>query len=146
MPAISASLTCLLVLLAVFNLNIPRDIEIPYINPQSAIRDRNGAIFGLVVLVCAVTFVSIFPERIGTSSWLVALTFALVVLLYDLSKARYRVLLTVKRMPWKIAPFLIGLFIIVESLASSGWTDIPALQFSKISENIFATVFCIGYL
>ncbi|MEM0111699.1 MAG: hypothetical protein QXK90_02915 [Candidatus Parvarchaeota archaeon] len=43
-------------------------------------------------------------------------------------------------------PFLIGLFIVGENLVSSGWTDILALQFSKILENIFTTVLCIGYL
>jgi len=37
-------------------------------------------------------------------------------------------------------PFLIGLFIVGENLVSSGWTDILALQFSKI------LVLCIGYL
>lgn len=146
LPAISATLTCLIVLLAVFNPAIPRDIEAPSFNPWLAIKDRKGALFGLAVLGFAVTFMSISPERIGASPWLVALTSALVMFLYDLLKARQRVSLTVKRMPWKIAPFLIGLFVIVESLASSGWTDMLALQLSKISTNMPVTVLCIGYL
>ncbi|MEM3464805.1 MAG: ArsB/NhaD family transporter, partial [Candidatus Bathyarchaeia archaeon] len=66
--------------------------------------------------------------------------------IYNLLLARSNVLTVLKRMPWKIVPFLIGLFVIVESIASSGWTSLLALQFSKISTNIMAAVLVAGFL
>ncbi|MEM0058021.1 MAG: ArsB/NhaD family transporter [Candidatus Bathyarchaeia archaeon] len=46
----------------------------------------------------------------------------------------------------EIAPFLIGLFVIVESMASSGWTDLLASELSKVSTNLMSAVFSVGFL
>jgi Na+/H+ antiporter NhaD/arsenite permease-like protein len=51
----------------------------------------------------------------------------------------------IRRVPWKVIPFIIGLFIIVDGLASAGWTDMLASQLSRIGNPVLLTV-AITYL
>jgi arsenical pump membrane protein len=146
LPAISAMFTCLLMLWLVFRRKIPRYVNIPQFNPRSALKDRNGAMFGLAVLGGTIFFISLPSTWTGIQPWLTTLMSSSIMFIHDLLTARFKILTILKRMPWKIAPFLIGLFVIVESLASSGWTHLLALQLSRISTNILATVFCTGLL
>jgi len=52
------------------------------------------------------------------------------------------------RMPWKIAPFMISMFILVEGLNTVGWVGIIATGLAKLiaGNGIFASVFTIGFL
>jgi len=52
------------------------------------------------------------------------------------------------RVPWKIAPFIIGMFILVESLSSSGWVELFASGLSVIQMRIgiFGAVFLMSFL
>jgi len=146
MPAVSAMASCLLMLWLVFRQKVPVQIAPPQVDPRQTIKDRKGAVFGLAVLASAIKVMSLPQTWTGLQPWMVAAVFALIMFVHDLLVARSKIPTVLKRMPWKIAPFLIGLFVIVESLASSGWTDMLAVQLSKVSTNIVVAVFTIGFL
>ncbi|MCS7114145.1 MAG: ArsB/NhaD family transporter [Nitrososphaerota archaeon] len=146
LPALSAVVTCLLMLWMVFHKKLPNEIRIPQVNPKLALKDRKGALLGLVTLGCALFFMSLPSAWTGLQPWTIALVSACIMFFHDLLLARPNVLAVLKRMPWKIAPFLIGLFVIVESMASSGWTDLLALQLSKISTNHVTAVLGVGFI
>jgi arsenical pump membrane protein len=146
LPALLASATCLALLWLVFRRRIPENFEIPAVDPRSALRNRNGAIFGSVALVLTIVFMSVPTSLTGVPIWVIPLFFAFVMLLHDIVSYRSRALTIASRVPWKIVPFLIGLFVIIESLASSGWTGLFASQLSVISGNLIATVFGICFL
>lgn len=49
------------------------------------------------------------------------------------------------RMPWKIVPFVIGMFIQMEALKRAGWVDLLAGVFSSmIGDSVFAAVMVMG--
>jgi len=98
---------------------------------------------------------------INVPIWAITLFFAGVMLVHDL--LRYHILAAHKpekeavsympripaissRMPWKIVPFVLGLFIMVESLSVYGWTDKFASSISAVSTNVFLAVFIMGVL
>ncbi|MEM2337374.1 MAG: ArsB/NhaD family transporter [Candidatus Bathyarchaeia archaeon] len=145
LPAVSATVTCLMLLLLVFRRKLPDRMQPPHVSPQHALKDRRGAVFGLIVLGGAIFFMSLSSEWTGVHPWMIALASAFVMFLYNLLLARSNILAVPKRMPWKIAPFLIGLFVIVEGMASSGWTDLLALQLSKVSTSLIAAVLSVGF-
>jgi Na+/H+ antiporter NhaD/arsenite permease-like protein len=49
-------------------------------------------------------------------------------------------------MPWKIIPFLIGLFIMVEGLLVTGFIDMAASFISWLSPNIMAASLSMGFI
>ena len=53
---------------------------------------------------------------------------------------------TFRMMPWKIIPFAIGSFIMVEDLSASGWLSIFAIGLSKISSDLFKATLGMGFL
>lgn len=132
LPAILASFTCLMLLLLIFRRRIPRTIKIPEVNPQNFLRDRNGAIFGLLMLSGMLLLMSLPNELTGIQPWAIALFFAMTMALYDFLSGGSRTRAVLRRMPWKIAPFLIGLFIIIEAMALSGWSYLLASQISHL--------------
>ncbi|MEM3464035.1 MAG: ArsB/NhaD family transporter [Candidatus Bathyarchaeia archaeon] len=146
LPAILAMVTCLFMLWLVFRRKVPNEIKIPQVDPRRALKDRSGAIFGLIVLGGGIFFMSLPSAWIGVQLWMITITSAFIMLLRDILLARSNIFTILRRVPWKIAPFLVGLFVIVESLASSGWTNLLAFQFSKVSTSVAATVFGVGYL
>lgn len=146
LPAASAVAMCLLMLWIVFRRKLPKHINMPQVNPQLALRDRRGAAFGLIVLGGTILVMSLPSTVIDVKPWTAALASAFIMFLYQVLHSRSVIIVVLKRMPWKIAPFLIGLFVIVETMASSGWTDLLALQLSKASSNLTATVLCVGFL
>jgi arsenical pump membrane protein len=146
LPALLAAATCLFLLWLVFRRRIPSKFETPPIDPRSALKNKSGAIFGSMVLVLTIVFMSLPTSWMGVPIWVIPLFFALLMFLYDIISYRSRVSTIASRVPWKIVPFLLGLFIIIESLASSGWTDLFASQLSRISGSLIATVFGICFL
>lgn len=146
LPAISATLACLLMLWLVFRRKLPDKMQPPQVIPQQALRDKRGAMFGLTLLGGTIFFMSLPSSWTGdVEPWAAALASAFIMFIYNLVLARSNMSTVLKRMPWKIAPFLIGLFVIVESMASSGWTEILALQLSKVSTSLLTAVFYIGF-
>jgi hypothetical protein len=50
------------------------------------------------------------------------------------------------RMPWKILPFALGMFILVEALSDLGWTAIFATALARITPNYIAAVFAVTFI
>jgi len=52
----------------------------------------------------------------------------------------------INRMPWKIMPFVIGMFIMIEALAVSGWVDFLASVISSVSIDVLPSIFFMMFL
>jgi len=146
LPSVLAAASCLLLIWLVFRRRIPSKFKTPEIGPRLALKNRTGALFGSIVLACTIIFMSLPTSWIGVPIWAIALFFAIVMFLHDVVSYRSSIPAISSRIPWKIVPFLMGFFIIVESLASTGWTDLFASQLSKISGSLITTIFSIGFL
>jgi arsenical pump membrane protein len=145
LPSISGAVTCLILLWVIFRRRVPKKFKKPTINPNLALKNRDGALFGSALLAFTILFMSLPVSWTGVPIWAVTLIFATVMAFHDLILYRSnRAILS--RLPWKIVPFLIGLFIIAEGLASTGWTDLFASLLSKISGNLAGGIFGIGLL
>jgi Na+/H+ antiporter NhaD/arsenite permease-like protein len=103
-------------------------------------------VFGITVLVLTIIFMSLPTSWIGVPLWGIALFFGVVMLLHDIVSYRSKISVVASRVPWKIVPFLFGLFIIVESMAATGWTDLLASGLSSISGSAIAIVFGVTIL
>jgi Na+/H+ antiporter NhaD/arsenite permease-like protein len=85
--------------------------------------------------------------------WAIPLAFSLVMLTHDV--LAYHVFqkrknvpslsTALRRMTWKIVPFVIGLFIMVEGLNSCGWVDAFASGLSMVSGSLLPSVFLMGF-
>jgi len=173
LPTIAAGLTCLGILYLVFRNNVSITFTIPKdINPDDFLKDKRSALvtFGTFVLTLCTLFLSPF---LGLEMWTVALLFATALFVYDAGIAfdeyykdhlqyyrvfkhyvhrqqtkiyEFRLHLIADRMPWKIIPFLVCSFIMVESLVVSGITDMMAKFISMLSFNIFSATLSMGFL
>jgi arsenical pump membrane protein len=146
LPSAIAAATCLVLLWLVFRRRIPDKFKTLEIDPHLAIKNRTGALFGSIVLACTVFFMSLPTSWTGIPPWAIALFFAIVMFLHDVVSYRSGIPAISSRMPWRIVPFLIGFFILVESLASAGWIDLFASQLSKISGSSITTTLGICFL
>jgi arsenical pump membrane protein len=154
LPTITAGIVCFGLLWIVFRKQIPITFESPIINPKTAIKDKNGAIFGVVILILCLFMLSIAPF-FNLSLWQITLFFALIILFRNIIYHIYTnyngsnlrtIQKSFKRMPWKIVPFIIGMFIMVEALVASGWVDIFAYSLSNLSDNLLISIFIIAFL
>ena len=146
LPAFLAGATCLLLFWLLFRRDIPRRIKPTKIEPSSALKSRRGAIFGFAVLVLTIIFMSLPTDLLGIPLWGIALFFAMVMIVHDVISYRSKISAISSRMPWEVVPFLIGLFIIVESLAATGWTELLGSQLASISGSTIAVVFGVCIL
>lgn len=157
-PVIVAGLSSLGLLLFVFRNQIPKRFDPPEINAESALRDKKGAFFGIICLLSCLVLLTIAPF-FSLELWQICLFFALLMLCRDLlfdiknksnlpnsgefiEKEIYETKMTSAwvRMPWKIMPFIIGMFLLIETLVDSGVVDIIANSFSSICTNLWITV------
>jgi arsenical pump membrane protein len=173
LPTIAAGLTCLALLYFVFRGNVPAKFAIPKeIDPKDFLKDRRSAFvtFATFCLTLATLFVSPF---IGVEMWVVSLFFASALFVYDVGIAfdeyskehlqyyhvfkryvhrhrakvyEFRLHLIADRMPWRLIPFLVCSFVMVEALVISGVTDIMASFISMLSFNVFSAVLSMGFL
>jgi arsenical pump membrane protein len=95
------------------------------VEPSSVLRERRGIGVGLLSLSSALLFMSLPPGVRRMPMWSGVFLLSLLTLLYDL-RVYGRRIPPLRRVPWKLVPFLLGLFIQVEALSSSGWTDLLA--------------------
>jgi arsenical pump membrane protein len=153
-PTVTAGLSGLLLLYVLFRKRIPTYLETPVIDPRSAIKDKFGAIFGVISLAACLVLLST-ASWLNIQLWIITLFFAILMLIRDIihdmnnkmknNNQRFPSLLYAnRRMPWKIVPFIIGMFILVGALLYSGWVDLIASAISNASTNIFMAVFLIG--
>ncbi len=133
LPSFFSSIACLAIMWLLFRRSVPKEFKTPKLAPELAIKNYSGAMFGFAILCLTIVFMSIPTEIIRIPLWAIPLSFAIVMFLYDLAVYRSKVLTIVSRVPWKIVPFLVGLFIIVEGLATTGWTELLGSQLAKLS-------------
>jgi len=148
-PSLLAEVSCLLLLWFAFRRKVPKRFAVPEVDPSHILKDRSGALFGSTILALSIAVFSISP-------WVTPPFFAVAMFLYDLFRRhpyeeakniqRYSGLKEIlRRVPWKVVPFIIGLFIIVDGLASAGWTDMLASQLSRFSNPVL-TILAISYM
>jgi Na+/H+ antiporter NhaD/arsenite permease-like protein len=160
LPTIAAGTLCFALLWLVFRRRIPKKFHIPKVSPEAALKSKGGAIFGSIVLACCLATLSL-SSLINVPIWVITLFFASMMLGHDL--LRYHIPIVhkrkaketaympqiktiISRIPWKIVPFVLGLFIMVESLSIHGWTDKFASSISAVSTNVLLAVFIMGFL
>ncbi len=157
LPTVVAGTSCLILLWLVFRKRIPARIEAPKVAANSAMKDKSGAIFGSVCLVACLVGISL-NSLMGIPLWQIPLAFSAIVaardiLLFYSSRRKAKGKTTnnpalvqiLKRMPWKIVPFVLGLFIMVESFIAAGYMDFFAFTLStKLSEPLSST-FGMGF-
>jgi arsenical pump membrane protein len=146
LPSVVAAVLCIFLIWIIFRKSIPRKFKLSPIDPSSAIKNRNGALFGSVVLGLTVVFMSLPNSLTHATLWEIALFFAIVMFLHDVISYRSGISAISSRIPWEIVPFLIGLFIVIESLASTGWTELFGSQLSKISGSTITSIFAVGFM
>jgi len=153
LPAVVAGISCLSFLIVRFRKQIPAEVQAPDIDPASVLKDKEGAIFGINMLACCLFMLSIAPIY-KLDMGFICLVFAIIMIVKDLAfdarenrhqvdpntqsyqgnkNARcFRSVHDVaKRMPWKIMPFVFGMFILVEALDEAGWTSLLATMLSQ---------------
>jgi len=157
LPTIAAGFSCLLMVWLVFRKKLPQTFEPPEIDPSSALKDKFGAIFGVSLLASCLILLSL-ASWLNLTLWSITLSFAIIMffrdIIYDFfSKKKSKgtrnyntIRNAAVRMPWKILPFIIGMFILVEALATSGWVDLFAALISNISKNMITSVFLMVFL
>ncbi|MFW9949531.1 MAG: SLC13 family permease [Candidatus Thorarchaeota archaeon] len=155
-PTITAGLFALLLLWLVFRKIIPKKIELNNnLNNKALIRDKYGAIFGVIILFLCLLTLSL-STLIGIELWIITLFFAGLMLIYHVIykgtgnkpnslKINYFKILKA-RMPWKIIPFTLGMFILVESLVQTGWIALLATSISNFNGNLFISIMVMGFL
>ena len=154
LPTITAGLICFTFLWIIFRKQLPATFETPIINPKTAIKDKNGAVFGTIILILCLLMLSLAPF-FNLVLWQITLFFALIILFRNIIYHIYTkyhgsnlqiIQKSLKRMPWKIVPFIIGMFIMVEALVASGWVDVFARSLSNLSDNLLISIFIIAFL
>lgn len=130
LPTLAAGMTNIGLLYFLFEKKIsqPLSSSCP-VNPFLAIKDKGGAIFGLIILGAIIVALAVAPY-FGIEMWIVSFIFALILLLIlmirDSSKMfirknegkrrEFSLLLIAKKVPWAVIPFVLSLFILVEAL------------------------------
>lgn len=154
LPTVVAGMACFGLLWLIFRKRIPESVQAPTITPQAALTDSQGAIFGATCLGVCVVLLSI-SQLLPVQIWVIPFTIALVMLcrdirVYYLAAPKQAPFVTglpaLRTMPWKILPFLIGHFIMVENLSSSGWIDIFARGLSRVFTKLLPSTLGMGFL
>ncbi len=158
LPSLLAAVACMVMLLLVFWRSLPGKIEMPEFNPSLAIKDKRGAIFGTALFVITIIMMSLPMNVLGVPLWVITSVSAGIMVVYDIIHQHYfmpkrkksdqsSIFVIGSRMPWMIVPFVIGLFIIIEAMVSTGWTDFFAASLSPIlSGSLLLTVIGVLFL
>jgi len=118
LPAIAGGITAFLILFFIFRKQLETPISFTYedFKPNFPLVIIGSSFLALCTLLLAIA------QFINLDMWLISLSFALalivVVLLYKLVKKEpmQDLARTIKRLPWGLIPFMLSMFILVESL------------------------------
>ncbi len=173
LPTIAGGLLCLGLLMLVFRKDIKGDFEVPKeIDPKHFIKDKGCAVstFSIFLLTMVMFILSPF---FGLELWWISFVFAVALLLYDGVMAlgensdknlifyrtfrryvyhkdtkvyQFRLHMIFEHMPWKIIPFLVGLFLMVEGLLVTGFIDMAASFMAWLSPNIMSASLSMGFI
>ena len=159
LPTVAAGLINITLLYLIFKKQIQSTIkQDEFLRPADALTDKVGAILGLLVLFCCIVALAIAPF-FQVELWLISLTFAfalIIILLIRESYAevirkninleKFAVTKTFKRMPIGIIPFILSMFVTVESLRLYGvTTDIGILLYTIIDQSLVSNIFIFGF-
>ncbi|MCX8153128.1 MAG: SLC13 family permease [Candidatus Bathyarchaeota archaeon] len=157
LPTIAAGAMCLAILWVIFRRKIPAKTVPATVNPATVLKDKNGAIFGTICLGTCLACLN-FASVLHIPIWQITLVFASIVASRDalLSKKDFKrgkpelangvLFQNLKRMPWKIIPFIIGMFVLVESLLASDYLKIFTQNLNFIKSNVVLACFGIAAL
>jgi arsenical pump membrane protein len=129
LPTIASGLTCWILLYIVFYKKIPKEIE--QNDEIFQIKSKVKAIVKSIGLIlCLVTFVvnSVIPNN-PVGLWMICGFYGLIFLVFDIidSIIHFRspstLMEALKRVPWKIPPFVVAMFVLVELLNFYQWTN-----------------------
>ena len=151
-PTLVATTLCFFLLRFVLRKRIPDRIKVPELAPAAAIKDKAGAIFGVVCFLTGLVLLSI-SEWLPVEIWEIPFGIALIMLARDVyvnflssRRTKNNGLPAMKLMPWKVAPFAIGYFIIVEDLSRAGWISLFAEGLSKLATELLPATLIMGFL
>jgi arsenical pump membrane protein len=173
LPTVAGGLLCLGLLWLLFRKDITGRFEIPKeIDPRHFIKDKGCAIATLSVFVGTMTMFLLSPF-FGLELWWISAVFAAALFLYDGIMAfgenankqlifyrtfrryvyhkdtkvyQFRLHMIFEHMPWKIIPFLAGLFLMVEGLLVTGFIDMAASFIAWLSPNVMAASMSMGFI
>lgn len=126
LPTLTAGLVALLCLYLVFRKKLAEPMTIT--PKDAAVKDKLSLAVGLAHLAVCTILLAI-GSYIGLEMWLVALVSALSLLcfstVYSLArkKAPKDAAICVKSAPWELVPFILSMFVVVESLHQNGVTE-----------------------
>ncbi|MBN1216957.1 MAG: hypothetical protein JXA99_16160 [Candidatus Lokiarchaeota archaeon] len=148
LPTIIGGLSCLSLLILLFKKKIKTKYITPEIDPKNAIKDKSGAIFGIIILFSCIIALAL-SSSLNYPLWVISSFFAIILFLKNLlvdiisHKNFTRSKKILNLVPWKILPFIIGMFIIVETLVEYKWIDSLAVILSKL--NIYLLISIIFF-
>ncbi|MEX2681780.1 MAG: SLC13 family permease [Candidatus Sigynarchaeota archaeon] len=172
LPTVTAGFACYGLLAVAFRKEICQPLSPPDIKPEDALKDRPGAVFSIAMLGTCLGFLMVAPI-IGLDMGIICLIFAIIMIGKDIAfEARVRagraiatkdnpivepgsnrglfhsVKVAAKRMPWKIMPFVFGMFIMVEILSYSGWVSFLASAFGEMlsSAGVIGSTFAMCFI
>ena len=173
LPTMAGGLLCLGLLYLIFRKDVTGRFDIPKgIDPAHFIKDKGCAISTFSVFLLTMVMFVLSPF-FGIELWWISFVFAVALLLYDGVMAlgersnrdvvfyrtfrryvyhkdtkvyQFRLHMIFEHMPWKILPFLVSLFIMVEGLLVTGFIDMAASFVSWLSPNIMAASLSMGFI
>lgn len=145
LPAISAGVSCSIILYAIFYKRIPDVIEQIETSQEKKeiIKSKWCAVLKTVgLLLCLMIFAvnSAIPNN-PVKLWVICFIFGSIYLIFDICYDIYQrirfqspflIIDILKRVPWKIPPFVVGMFVIVELLKTYGWISLFSIIYSSV--------------
>jgi Na+/H+ antiporter NhaD/arsenite permease-like protein len=121
---------CALATYRVFRDQIPAVVSPPEIDPITALTDRAGAVYGVAVLATCLVLLSLAPVLGWRMAW-ITLAAALAMVAKDARmdlqrRAPGNLPNVLSRVPWRVLPFVLGMFVLVEQLDQAGWLGLVA--------------------
>ncbi len=143
LPTLVAGITELLIILLIFRKSLKEPMIIE--NEEYQINNKFLLIVGLIHLGVCLIFL-IISSYINVEMYIVSLICALSLLLFNLiyslikKEKPYILFNSIKRLPYELIPFVLSMFIIVESLSITGFTSLIYETFGNS-----LTIFKYGY-
>jgi arsenical pump membrane protein len=160
LPAVAAGLANFFTVYLLFRKDIEQKIKKDEkIVPEDAIKDKTGAVFGLILLAASIILLLVAPY-IGVEIWVVAFCSGMILLAFVVFRCLFYLFkkrksaeshlgtvleTTIARMPWSVVPFVLSLFILVGALKDYGISGIISDFFNRIAmNNVFLYTFIYG--
>ncbi len=126
LPTIVGGLTSLAVLLLMFNKALKQKPQPQEKAPRQTKADKPAMIVALICLVVTIVLLSVC-DVVGVEGWIICVSIAIVLTVFNLiyGLIRYKtpvnVLLSLKKAPYELAPFVLSMFVIVSGLENCGF-------------------------